>query len=54
MNPTSHPPSAARFDGAYAEQSVATVHEAAGRIGALSSAVKPIASGMKLSGATVD
>lgn len=39
-----------RFDGAYAEQTVATVHETAGRIGALSSAVKPIAEGMKLSG----
>lgn len=38
------------FDGAYAEQSVATVHEAAGRIGALSSALKAIAPGMKLSG----
>lgn len=48
MNPTSSP--LARFGGAYAEQSVATVHEAAGRIGALSSAVKPIAPGMKLSG----
>jgi 4-hydroxy-4-methyl-2-oxoglutarate aldolase len=48
MNPTSS--SSARFGGAYAEQSVATVHEAAGRIGALSSAVKPIAPGMKLSG----
>lgn len=49
MNSSSHP-SAARYDGAYAQQSVATVHEAAGRIGALSSAVKPIAAGMKLSG----
>jgi len=48
MNPSS--PSPAAFGGAYAEQSVATVHEAAGRIGALSSAVKPIAAGMKLSG----
>jgi 4-hydroxy-4-methyl-2-oxoglutarate aldolase len=42
--------SAVRFDGPYAERSVATVHEAAGRIGALSSAVKPIAAGMRLSG----
>lgn len=42
--------SGARFGGAHAEQSVATVHEAAGRIGALSSAVKPIGAGMKLSG----
>jgi len=50
MNPSSPSTSATRFDGAYAEQSVATVHEAAGRIGALSSAVKPIAAGMKLSG----
>lgn len=51
MTTTSSTPSeAARFDGAYAEQSVATVHEAAGRIGALSSALKPIAPGMKLSG----
>jgi 4-hydroxy-4-methyl-2-oxoglutarate aldolase len=51
MNPpSSSASSAARFGGAYAEQSVATVHEAAGRIGALSSAVKPIAAGMKLSG----
>lgn len=51
MNPSSSSPSpAARFGGAFAEQSVATVHEAAGRIGALSSAVKPIAPGMKLSG----
>ena len=33
--------------GAYAEQTVATVHETAGRIGALSSAIKPIAEGMK-------
>jgi len=41
---------AERFDGAYAEQTVATVHETAGRIGALSSAIKPIAEGMKLSG----
>jgi 4-hydroxy-4-methyl-2-oxoglutarate aldolase len=39
-----------RFDGEFAEQTVATVHEAAGRIGALSSAVKAIAPGMKLSG----
>lgn len=46
----SQPPSAPRFDAAYAEQSVATVHEAAGRIGALSHAIKPIAPGMKLSG----
>lgn len=38
------------FNGEYAEQTVATVHEAAGRIGALSSAVKAIAPGMKLSG----
>ncbi|MEJ8827348.1 RraA family protein [Variovorax humicola] len=50
MNTTTLLPPAARFSGAYAEQSVATVHEAAGRIGALSSAVKPIAAGMKLSG----
>lgn len=51
MNPSSSSPSpAAHFGGAFAEQSVATVHEAAGRIGALSSAVKPIAPGMKLSG----
>jgi len=50
MNTTSHPPHASCFDGAYAEQSVATVHEAAGRIGALSSGIKPIAAGMKLSG----
>lgn len=48
---TSHSPQPPpRFDGDYAAQSVATVHEAAGRIGALSSAVKPIAAGMKLSG----
>ena len=38
------------YDGLYAEQSVATVHEAAGRIGALSSAVKPIWEGMRVSG----
>ena len=38
------------FAGPHAEQSVATVHEAAGRTGALSHAIKPIASGMKLSG----
>jgi 4-hydroxy-4-methyl-2-oxoglutarate aldolase len=38
------------FDGLYAEQSVATVHEAAGRAGALSSVVKPIWQGMRLSG----
>lgn len=50
MDPSFPSASVARFDGAYAEQSVATVHEAAGRIGALSSAVKSIASGMKLSG----
>jgi 4-hydroxy-4-methyl-2-oxoglutarate aldolase len=50
MNPSSSSSSTARFSGAHAEQSVATVHEAAGRIGALSSAVKPIAAGMKLSG----
>ena len=50
MNSDNPTPSSARFDGAYAEQSVATVHEAAGRIGALSSAIKPIATGMKLSG----
>lgn len=49
MNSSSHS-FAVRYDGAYAQQSVATVHEAAGRIGALSSAVKPIALGMKLSG----
>lgn len=48
VSPSSSP--ASRFGGAFAEQSVATVHEAAGRIGALSSAVKPIAPGMKLSG----
>lgn len=39
-----------RYGAAYAEQSVATVHEAAGRIGALSHAVKPIAAGMRLCG----
>jgi 4-hydroxy-4-methyl-2-oxoglutarate aldolase len=50
MNASSSSFPAARFGGAHAEQSVATVHEAAGRIGALSSAVKPIAAGMKLSG----
>lgn len=50
MTTSSHPSPAAGFGGAYAEQSVATVHEAAGRIGALSSAIKPIAPGMKLSG----
>ena len=50
MNSQPPTPASERFDGAYAEQSVATVHEAAGRIGALSSAVKPIAPGMKLSG----
>jgi len=50
MTLSSSLPAATRYDGAYAEQSVATVHEAAGRIGALSSAVKPIAAGMKLSG----
>ena len=38
------------FDGLYAQQSVATVHEAAGRIGALSSAVKPVWQGMRVSG----
>ena len=44
-------PAGARFTGPYAEQSVATVHEAAGRSGALSHAVKPIAPGMKVCGA---
>ena len=43
-------PIAQHFGGAYAEQSTATVHEAAGRIGALSGAIKPIAPGMRLSG----
>jgi 4-hydroxy-4-methyl-2-oxoglutarate aldolase len=39
-----------RYDGDFAHQSVATVHEAAGRVGALSHAVKSIAPGMKVSG----
>jgi 4-hydroxy-4-methyl-2-oxoglutarate aldolase len=34
----------------WAQQSSATLHEAAGRIGALSSAIKPIAPGMRISG----
>jgi 4-hydroxy-4-methyl-2-oxoglutarate aldolase len=38
------------YGDAHAQQSTATVHEAAGRVGALSHAVKPIAAGMRLSG----
>jgi 4-hydroxy-4-methyl-2-oxoglutarate aldolase len=38
------------YGSAHARQSTATVHEAAGREGALSHAVKPIAAGMRLSG----
>lgn len=51
MNTSVVSPAGARFTGPYAEQSVATVHEAAGRSGALSHAVKPIAPGMKVCGA---
>lgn len=51
MNPSVDAATGARFAGPYAEQSVATVHEAAGRSGALSHAVKPIAPGMKVCGA---
>lgn len=51
MQSTPSSSSSTPYSGSYAEQSVATVHEAAGRTGALSHAVKPIASGMKLSGA---
>lgn len=51
MNTSVVSPAGARFAGPYAEQSVATVHEAAGRSGALSHAVKPIAPGMKVCGA---
>ncbi len=51
MSPSEAASSPPSFAGRYEEQSVATVHEAAGRIGALSSAIKPIATGMKLSGA---
>ena len=51
MNTSVVSPAGARFTGPYAEQSVATVHEAAGHSGALSHAVKPIAPGMKVCGA---
>ncbi len=51
MNTSVPLPAGARFAEAYAEHSVATVHDAASRTGALSHAVKPIAPGMKLSGA---
>ncbi len=49
--PSADPSPDRAFAGLHADQSVATVHEAAGRVGALSHAIKPIARGMRLSGA---